>query len=128
MSDPDNLNPYQSPATESKSPQSGKNKSTYASVIWLFVLPFLFAHIVYWPIFLFGVYAFGNYGIIGLFLGTGALLIAGAGYGVWLGFKIGAESLSVPSLHPALYGLGQTLWFLFSVIAPCSCAAFAVGM
>ena len=119
MSDPDLPNPYQSPTTESKLPQKTKNASNYTGVVWFFVVPFFIAHFVYWPIFLIGLSAFGSYGIIGLFMGTGALLITGAGYGTWLGLKVQAANLSTPSLHPALYAVGQMFWFVFAVIAPC---------
>ena len=120
MSDPDNPNPYQTPTTKSESRQtSEKIESSYTSVVWLFLVPFLLAHLVYWPVFLIGLASFGDYGITGLFMGAGAVLIAGASYGSWLGLNVRAESLGTPSLNPALYALGQMLWFAFSVFAPC---------
>ena len=129
MSDPDKPNPYESPINASQSPQkSTQPPATSASVFRLFVLPFVLAHLVYWPIFLFGLTTFGGYGITGLFMGTGASAIAGASYGAWLGLKVRGENLLTPSLHPALYALGQALWFLFSLIAPCSVLAIGAGV
>ena len=128
MSDPEKPNPFQAPVNASQSPQaSDKPPATSESVVRLFVLPFVLAHVVYWPIFLIGLNAFGGYGITGLFMGTGAAAIAGAVYGALLGSKVRDESPLTPSLHPALYALGQALWFLFSLIAPCSVLAIGAG-
>ena len=116
MSDPEDANPYQTPNAESESLQGSENtKPTFATVGWLFVVPFLLAHFVYWPIFLIGLAASDP--LSGMFIGTGALLAAGAAYGVWLGLTVRSESFN--SLHPAVYAAGQALWFLFSVVAPC---------
>ena len=122
MNEPPEQNPYTSPAEEGGGQPL---KRTYRPALRLFVIPVFLAHLVYWPAFFLGVQLHSDpYGAIAA--GMYALIasaLAGMAYGVFTGIQLrGGIFGNTPahSLHPAVYAIGQTVWFVFSVVAPCA--------
>lgn len=119
----ESVNPYSTPVTEGGGPAVARN---YRPLVRLYLLPFLLAHLVYWPSFFICLQITNgrDYGVGAMLYATGLLAVGGMIYGTMMGLRLrrgayGDES-AFHALHPALYALGQGVWFVFCVFAPCA--------
>ncbi len=96
--------------------------------VWLFVIPFVLAHVIFWPsmFLLFNVFS-GDYGINAALSALGLSCLLGGAYGAYVGTLAASASSSGGAGTVVLYCIAQMVWFPVSVVSPCALLLFGIS-